>query len=251
MEPQAEELEARLRRDFPGRHIRVHAGDCNVKIFEALDGLRQVNWAPTFAFIDPNGPHVHWSTLQALAGFKKAKTTKIELWLLFPHAMFIRLLPRSGRVRPKHARQLTSMFGTDEWRLIYEARLSLSITPAQAREEYVNLMRWRLENVLGYRWTHAMELVTERSQPLYDMIFATDHEAGNRIMTSLYNSAASELPAMRRAAIEKRKLLLDEERGVLRLFEDGGSEVLATSTEKLYKHLPPARPFWIPEDAEG
>jgi hypothetical protein len=74
------------------------------------------------------------------------------------------------------------MFGTEEWQLIYEARLSGAITPARARDEYVNLMRWRLENVLGYKWTHALELMTERNQPLYDMIFATDHDAGNRII---------------------------------------------------------------------
>lgn len=77
-------------------------------------------------------------------------------------------------------------------------------------------MRWRLENALGYKWTHALELMNERDQPLYDMIFATDHDAGNRIMASLYNSAESELSAMRQAAIERRRLLDEEARGVMR-----------------------------------
>ena len=190
--------------------LRVHPGNCNVRIHEALDELRSLNWAPTFAFIDPNGPDVHWATIEALSGFKKPGTTKIELWLLFPHGMFTRLLPTSGDVRLEDARQLTLMFGTEEWQLIYEARLTGAITPAQAREEYVNLMRWRLERVLGYRWTHAMELMIEGNQPLYDMIFATDHDAGNRIMTNLYNSAASELPVMRQSAIAQRKLSQEE-----------------------------------------
>ena len=84
--------------------------------------------------------------------------------------MFTRLLPTSGDFRLEDARRLTLMFGTEEWQLIYEARLKGAITPAQAREEYVNLMRWRLERVLGYRWTHAMELMIEGNQPLYDMM---------------------------------------------------------------------------------
>lgn len=250
LEPNAEELETRLKADFPGRDLKVHAGDCNVKIHEALDELRRENWAPTFAFIDPNGPDVHWATLEALSSFKKPGTTKAELWMLFPHGMSTRLLPTSGAVRPEDARRLTLMFGTEEWQLIYEARLTGAITPARARDEYVNLMRWRLEGVLGYKWTHALELMTERNQPLYDMIFATDHDAGNRIMASLYNSAASELPAMRQAAIEQRILLEEEARGVMRLFDDGAQETGEEAPEKLYKHLPPVKPFWIPEDAD-
>ncbi len=55
-----------------------------------------------------------------------------------------------------------------------------------------------------------MELMIEGNQPLYDMIFATDHDAGNRIMMNLYNSAASELPVMRQSAIAQRKLSQEE-----------------------------------------
>ncbi len=65
-----------------------------------------------------------------------------------------------------------------------------------------------------------MELMIEGNQPLYDMIFATDHDAGNRIMMNLYNSAASELPGMRQSAIAQRKLSQEEARGVMRLFDE-------------------------------
>lgn len=115
-------------------------------------------------------------------------------------------------------------------------------------DEYVNLMRWRLENVLGYKWTHALELLTERNQPLYDMIFATDHDAGNRIMASLYNSAASELPVMRQAAVEQRRRLTEESAGVMRLFDEDAEPAGSRTSEKLYQHLPPTRPFWMTED---
>lgn len=248
LEPHAAKLEVRLRADFSGRDLKVHPGDCNSKISDALAEVAAVNWAPTFAFIDPNGPDVHWATLEALARFKKPGTTKVEMWVLFPHSMFTRLLPISGEVRPEDARRLTLMFGTEEWRFIYETRLNGSITPARAREEYVNLMRWRFEQALGYQWTHALELVSERNQPLYDMVFATDHEAGNRIMANLYNSAAAELPEMRQAALEQRKRIEEDARGVMRLFEEEPAGEAGRAAQKLYKHLPPSQPFWIPED---
>jgi three-Cys-motif partner protein len=51
----AHELEGLLRADYPGRDIRVYEGDCNVTIPQALADLRHLNWAPTFAFLDPDG----------------------------------------------------------------------------------------------------------------------------------------------------------------------------------------------------
>jgi hypothetical protein len=61
-------------------------------------------------------------------------------------------------------------------------------------------MRWRLERVLGYRFTADLDVVNERGAHLYHMIFATDHDAGTRIMTALYRKAAGDFPQMRRQA---------------------------------------------------
>jgi hypothetical protein len=52
--------------------------------------------------------------------------------------------------------QLTAEeFGTDLWRDAYFARKRSLITGAELRDELLNLMRWRLENVLGYKATHS------------------------------------------------------------------------------------------------
>ncbi len=128
------------------------------------------------------------------------------------------------------------MFGTDTWVRIYEARLSRGLTPSEARGEYVNLMRWRLENVLGYRWTHTFEVRTERDKPIYHMIFATDNEAGNDIMTYLYNRAAREFPKMRLEVIDRKKGYTEQ-----RLFEDVDRD------RALYEYEPPLPPFGGPE----
>ncbi len=245
VEPYASRLRTALDDGYPGRDFLVTSGDCNQTIWGVLEALSPYNWAPTFAFVDPNGPHVHWSTLEALAGFKKAHLTKPELWILLAAGMFIRTLPRDGRVRLEDATKLSLMYGTERWRAIYQGRLEGALNPADAREEYVNLMRWRLEQVLGYQWTHSLEILNERGHSIYHMIFATDHPAGNRIMTGLYNAAANEFPVMREEARRRRSRLAEREAGIQTLF---GEEVnvdskLVGPREKLYEHSPPWAPY--------
>ena len=87
LEPNATKLRQALSREFPGRDWLVYSGDSNDTIHQALADLRAADagWAPTFAFIDPNGPHYTWNTLQVLAAHKGPKAkTKVELWMLFP-----------------------------------------------------------------------------------------------------------------------------------------------------------------------
>ena len=227
-----EELERYLRRKYPGRDVKVYNGDCNGNINAALDQLAYLDRAPAFAFLDPNGPHYRWSTLEALAGFKPRHLTKVELWMLFPVDMFVRFLPTDGvEVEPRHAQSISAMYGTDQWKAIYRARLRDRISPSQARVEYVNLMRWRLERFLGYAWTHALEVHNERGRSIYHLIFATDHEAGDRIMKHLYGIALREFPRMRQQAIDRRL-------GAIPLFES------AEYIDENLRYEP--EPPWVP-----
>ena len=188
---------------------------------------------------------MHWSTLEALSKFKKPGRTKTEIWLLLAAGMFIRTLRRDGAVRDEDAVKLDRMYGTDQWRAIYRARLTEAMEPGEAREEYVNLMRWRLQNVLGYRWTHPLEIFNEGGASIYHMLFATDHEAGNRIMTSLYNAAADEFPRMRQEARHRRSRLAEKDAGVLSLFGDELDRPVPPrrARENLYTHAEPWTPY--------
>jgi len=85
------------------------------------------------------------------------------------------------------------------------------------------------------------------------MIFATDHEAGTRIMTAIYNKAAQEFPAMRRRAnqLKKEKSLL-EKTGVRWLFGEDEMNALLPDREWYvdeYRYEPPWQPTW--KDARG
>jgi three-Cys-motif partner protein len=244
LEPYASRLRAVLEADFGGRDFRVVPGDCNATVNGALAELGPFNWAPTFVFVDPNGPDVHWSTLEALSKFKKPSLTKPEIWLLLAVGMFSRTLRIDGMVRDEDASKLDRMYGTDQWRAIYEARLSGDLEPSEAREEYVNLMRWRLQHVLGYKRTHPLEIFNEGGHSIYHMIFATDHPAGDRIMTDLYNAAADEFPRMRQEARLRRARMMQEERGVLSLFGDEfDAPTMPRRREQLYTHAEPWTPY--------
>ena len=91
-------------------------------------------------------------------------------------------------------------------------------------------MRWRLEHELGYRWTHQLEIRNTGGVPIYHMVFGTDSPAGNKIMTHLYEQAASEFPAMADAARRRRDRMKREEQGQFDLFSmmGGIDEVLCS-----------------------
>ncbi len=220
LEPFASQLRTVLEAEFGSRDFEVVPGDCNSTIRSVLASLESVNWAPTFVFVDPNGPDIHWSTLESISKFRKPKLTKPEIWLLLAAGMFIRTLPTDGAVRVEDADKLDRMYGTGQWRAIYQARVAGGLEPAIAREEYVNLMRWRLQHVLGYKRTHPLEIFNERGHSIYHMIFASDHDAGDRIMTDLYNAAADEFPLMRAEARLRRARLSEHEAGIQSLFGD-------------------------------
>jgi three-Cys-motif partner protein len=247
VEPYATRLRTTLEEDFPDRDFQVVAGDCNATIRPTLQELAHLSWAPTFAFVDPNGPDTHWSTMQALATFKRKDRPKTEIWLLLAAGMFMRNLRTDGSVRPEDADQLTRMYGTDQWKTIYAARVAGDLTPAEARDEYVNLMRWRLERELGYKWTHPLEVFNEKGSSIYHMIFATDHQVGTQIMTSLYSAALSEFPAMRQAARQQRARLEEEAAGVHTLFGEQLDELSGPLRrgERFYEYVPPTPPYGI------
>ncbi|HWX73727.1 MAG TPA: three-Cys-motif partner protein TcmP [Solirubrobacteraceae bacterium] len=208
----ARELEQRLRADYPGRDIRVYEGDCNTTIPEALAELRPLNWAPTFAFLDPDGMELAWDTLVALAdhkrGYRSAASSKpeykVELWMLFPTAGIVRTLALDeAKVTDEDKARATRLFGSEQWQPIYDLRAAGKISAAGAREEYVNLMRWRLERDLGYRFAHPFELKNTKGGTLYHMIFATDNDAGTRIMEAIYADTAKRIPGMLQEAKDR------------------------------------------------
>ncbi len=239
----ASKLEAALRASYPTRDFTVWSGDCNKKIDEALQALTNWNYAATFALIDQYAAEIEWDTLRKLSTFKKRSNYKVELWLLFAHAMLPRgLAAESYESFDAFATRLDRMYGSPDWVPMYEAWTNGRLDPTDFRDELLNLMRWRLEKELGYGRTHAFEMKNTKGVPIYSMVFATDNAAGDKIMSDLYAKAAEREPKMRAETLARKQAKKDEERGILSLFEP---LIPKLKGEKLYLHESPYTPFGI------
>ncbi len=242
----ARSLQNAFRAEFSNRDVVVHAGDVHDALPSALATLAPYRRSPTFAFVDPDGVEARWELLEALAVHKAPTQTKVELFLLLVSPQIVRVV--NDRLDPSdlaHAeQQVTDLFGSTEWRPILEGRQSGALDAGRTRDELTNLMRWRLEKTLGYGFTHTLRLTNVSGAPLYDMIFATDHKAGDQIMRSVYQKAAKRFPKMRQEARARRRDREEQEVGVDALFTH--QELVQDEPlhpRESYQHTPPVPPY--------
>ena len=147
---------------------------------------------------------------------------------------------RDGIPYEPYREQVDRLYGGGEWRQILRALDQRKITASEYRKQMVNLMRWKLEHELGYAITHRIPMQMQNKLQIYDMVFATDHVAGDRIMRHLDNQAALREPDMMRQAKEAKS-------GQVSLFE--GSDLGAndsTAGQELWR----PEPCWDPTSAE-
>lgn len=229
---------------------RVFEGDCNLTLPSALSWLDPVRWAPTFAFLDPRGLQVAWTTVERLANWRRDKKTKVEQWILMPEPALARVLGLRGVNGQRSAERLDRLFGSRDWLPIHQGRRGGALTAEAMRAEFVNLYRWGLESGLGYRSTHALQIVNTAGHPVYTLVFATDSSPGDAIMGHLYGSAATRtIPEMQARAQVARQHRREDQAGVLRI--PGMDEFefeAAVARPGAYEHVPPWEPAPITDD---
>jgi three-Cys-motif partner protein len=206
---QGEEVLAALhyRTERYGRRCEIFPGNANNEIAAML--ARVPSRAPAFAFLDPEGAELEWETVRRVAEHKDPRSSKVEQLILFPTDMgFVRLLSLRKPLDPGYAERVTSMFGSDDWRGIYDRRRQDLIDAEQAREEYLRLYARGLRQ-LGYRHVQERQITKEstrsggRGSPMYFLVHATDNDAGNTIMSHCF---------------DKKHLRPEEERGQAAMF---------------------------------
>ena len=170
-----------------GARVDICEGDANQLVGQMLE--RVPRRAPAFAFLDPEGAELEWTTVRAIADHKGQQRYKVEQLILFPTDMgFVRLLSLREPLKQGFAERVTAMFGRDDWRSIFEQRRADRITPDQAREEYLRLYAHGLKEQLGYRHVQERQIRKEpanaggRGAPMYFLVHATDNDAGETIM---------------------------------------------------------------------
>jgi three-Cys-motif partner protein len=162
-----------------GDRVESFNEDAN-KIVAAMLGLIPRR-APAFAFLDPEGSELEWPTVEAIAEHKRGHSpNKIEQLILFPTDMgFVRLAP-------DHPELVTRIYGHDGWKDIYARRESGQISAEDARGEYVRMYAEGFKR-LGYATVLDRQIKKSNGQPMYFLIFATDNDAGERIMDWVFD----------------------------------------------------------------
>jgi three-Cys-motif partner protein len=184
----AKESEAlRQRTESYGDRAVVERADVNKELLPLMS-KHIPRWAPCLVLLDPEGTELKWTTVEAVAGFRTGQR-KAELLILLPtHMGFVRMLP-VGSEEATQPELLDEMFGTHEWHDIWKRRRNAWINPQQAVNKYVDLYKEQLRR-LGYRVALNREIRTrgKLGRPMYHLVFATDHDAGDRIMDHCFKT---------------------------------------------------------------
>ena len=173
------ELES-LKNECPRRNIRIENSDAN----DFLRGLRK-NWRGWrgVLFLDPFATQIRWSTIEAVAGFEA-----LDTWILFPTSAVARMLPNSRRpddIEPKWADRLTSVFGDDGWRHLYQPSRQASLfgDPGLERMEGVDgllsIYKQNLRELFEDRFLDESRTLRNSSNaPLFEFIFCVGSPRG-------------------------------------------------------------------------
>ena len=167
----------------------IHCGDVNLEVPRLVQELVPPG-APCFCLLDPQGTELAWSTLVRVSKIPR-RTRKPELLILFPLRMaLLRLMTTERVISPQMMERLDLTFGNHTWAGIHRARLDGHITPSEARLRYLDDYCTSLRS-LGYGWVRWKAITAPRApglrrQEMYHLIFATDHEAGDRIMEDVF-----------------------------------------------------------------
>jgi three-Cys-motif partner protein len=238
----AAELEQDLRPQHPRRSFRIYAGDCNLTIDQVLRDLSPWRRCPTFVFADQQAAEVHWETLRKLAAFRTGGS-KAELWILMSPAMIVRGV--AGTEAAAFAARVNALYGNDTWHRIQNARRNTRLSGEEYRDEMVNLLRWQLEQELGYSMTARIPMHMTNGVAIYDLVFATDNAVGNKIMTHLYRKAAEREPRMIQQAKARAVRQREEKVGKLTLFDmEPEFRIDAIEWEPSPSWDPTAQPWW-------
>lgn len=176
------------RAGFPDRHIDVLEGDANALIDGILADVSRTQ--PALAFLDPEGSELAWETVRKISAHKPPPHNKIEQFILFAtDTGIVRFFPRDPSKLTCADRLDRMLPDPAAWRGLYALRDRLAA--AEFRRRLVGLYVHGMQQ-LGYRHVPEPRLVCRPDgRPLYFMVFATDHEAGERIMRSALQKVAT------------------------------------------------------------
>jgi three-Cys-motif partner protein len=198
MDKDARNVSAMRARIGDDQRVTLRQGDANVDFVPMLEPVLQSR-APMFCVLDPTGIELRWSTVASL-GRARTRANRCELLILLSDSMgYMRLLPVEGMPTDRTLHDMTLLFGNGDWRDVHERKQLGEISPTEARIEYAKLYENQLRG-LGYSRVLGPRDVREHGdtgRPLYQLIFATESEAGERIMRDIFERMTPQNPNLR------------------------------------------------------
>lgn len=188
----AQELDKKLKHNFPDQKSFVVADDCNVKLIDLANKFLRTAKGRSFkvlGFIDPKGMQLEWSSLEALRGLP------IDLWILNPTSGTNRLLSRNKEIDPMWLNRLSLFLGMDKEDIInhfYSKQNTLfGDTLLIKQNDPINklhdLYAKRIAgNVFKYV-SNPKVLRNNSGAPLFHFFMATNNEIALRIANSVVN----------------------------------------------------------------
>jgi three-Cys-motif partner protein len=176
--------------EFPNRNIAVYHGDCNRIIRgQVLPQLSYTSRKRAFAFIDPFGMQMEWSTMEQLA---KART--VEIILNFPVMAINRgaLRKHPEKLSEPSRNRLNRFWGPEGWMVdLYEEERTLFGPEATKKQlsgkEFGRVYKERLGSIFPH-CTDPILMTNSKNAPLYCLIFAGHNATGKRIAEHIFAS---------------------------------------------------------------
>lgn len=98
-----------IKNEFPDKTINISQQDANDFVPSFCQSLTNSDRA--VLLLDPCSTELDWETLKPIAN-----SGKVDLWLLFPISVILRMTPKDGaKIQPDWGRTLTRLLGTDDW----------------------------------------------------------------------------------------------------------------------------------------
>ena len=170
------------------RKIEIHEGDFNNLVVGLLDSSNIKPTEATFCLLDQRTFECKWSTLAALAQYKKSDH-KIELFYFLPIFWLGRALSAQ-----RDLSVLEAWWGRDDWPTLR----------GMGTQERVDAFVDRMKNELGYESVKPWPIYMRQTggSIMYYMIHATDHPQAPLLMRRAYENAVKPKETFEQLSLE-------------------------------------------------
>lgn len=166
----------------PGKDIHIYQTDANEFVPEYCAKLQKMDRA--VLLLDPYSTQLDWDTLKHVAA-----SQKVDLWMLFPISVILRMTPRDGsKVKPEWKSTLNRLLGTDAWEASLYKPLEkpaiddlfgeLDPAPSSERLNTIELENW-VTNRLRELFPYVAKPVSlnNKGKPLFLFYFAVSNHS--------------------------------------------------------------------------